>query len=285
MEHAYRRGRQNMRKNNGMQEAAAAMRGMSVPNSAITSLFGDMGMGGSADIDAAMQTRITMLNRQRPAAEREADRLSAGVRARTPEQLKSEMGARLGADFSSVRFHSDSSSVRRGDDIGARAWTQGNDVYFGEGGFDPAVAAHELVHTVQQGSVSGQVGVSAPAGEIQMMPNPLKWIKNKFGERKRRKEQEKAELKLSRNAKKPWEMSKKDFKDNHFNPGDVDEISDIQKEIDGAQTANEAYKAFLKYTGDDSGGMKKKVTDENGNVVQYEAWIPEGLDLNALKEN
>ncbi len=60
------------------------------------------------------------------------------------------------------------SAVRR---WGARAWTQGRDVHFGKGGFDLAVAAHELVHTVQQGAVHGNVSQSMPMGAVQMKPN------------------------------------------------------------------------------------------------------------------
>ena len=41
-------------------------------------------------------------------AEKEADRLSRGVTSKTPGDLMSEMGSRLGADFSDVQFHSDS---------------------------------------------------------------------------------------------------------------------------------------------------------------------------------
>ena len=46
--------------------------------------------------------------------------------------------------------------------MGVKAWAQGRDVYFGKGGFDPKVAVHELVHTVQQGSVKGTASVSMP---------------------------------------------------------------------------------------------------------------------------
>ena len=73
--------------------------------------------------------------------------------------------------FSGVRFHSDANSVNRSQLIGARAWAQGKDVYFGKGGFSPSVAAHELVHTVQQGAVSGNVSESMPMGAVQMIPN------------------------------------------------------------------------------------------------------------------
>ena len=101
-------------------------------------------------------------------AEAEADKLSAGVASSSPDMVRREMGDRLGADFSGVRFHNDSASISRSRSMGARAWTQGSDVYFGRGGFDPAVAAHELVHTVQQGAVRGNVSQSMPLGAVQM---------------------------------------------------------------------------------------------------------------------
>ena len=82
-----------------------------------------------------------------------------------------EMGSRLGADFSDVQFHSDSLSAERSRAMGARAWAQGSDVYFGKGGFDPKAAAHELVHTVQQGAVRGNVSESMPMGAVQMLPS------------------------------------------------------------------------------------------------------------------
>ncbi len=107
---------------------------------------------------------------QDKAAEQEADRLSQGITSATPDALREEMGGRLGADFSSIRFHSDSVSADRGSSMGARAWAQGSDVYFGRGGFSPSVAAHELVHTVQQGAVSGDVSRSMPLGTVQMLP-------------------------------------------------------------------------------------------------------------------
>ena len=104
-------------------------------------------------------------------AEYEAYRLSRGVSSTTPDELREEMGSRLGTDFSSVRFHSDAMSADRSQALGARAWTRGRDVYFGKGGFDPRIAAHELVHTVQQGAVHGNVSESMPMGAVQLWPN------------------------------------------------------------------------------------------------------------------
>lgn len=101
-------------------------------------------------------------------AEKEADQLSKGVTSSTPDDVMREMGSRLGADFSDVQFHSDSLSMNRSRAMGARAWAQGKDVYFGKGGFDPKIAAHELVHTVQQGAVQGETTQSAPYGAVQL---------------------------------------------------------------------------------------------------------------------
>lgn len=113
---------------------------------------------------------------ENPAAEREADRISSGIPASlTPDQLKSALSQRMGADFSGVRFHTGAQAEQSATAIGARAYAQGRDVYFGKGGFDSQIAAHELVHTVQQGSVSGEGTMSMPTGEIQMWP----WSKKK----------------------------------------------------------------------------------------------------------
>ena len=107
---------------------------------------------------------------EEPEAEKEADRLSRSITSQTPEDIMREMGSRLKADFSDVRFHTDPGSAEKSRQMGARAWAQGRDVYFGKGGFEPAAAAHELVHTVQQGAVDGNVSQSMPMGAVQLKP-------------------------------------------------------------------------------------------------------------------
>ena len=139
-----------------------------MPNSAIYSMLNN-------SYSAESGLSIASQGRQIPAAEYEADRLSDGVHSATPDQLKQEMGNRLNADFSGVQFHSDAASAARADDMGARAWTKGKDVYFNNDGFDSRIAAHELVHTVQQGLIPGQASQSVPAGTVQMWP----WGKKK----------------------------------------------------------------------------------------------------------
>ena len=119
-----------------------------------------------------MPNSMVMRIMEEPNAETEADLLSKGVSSTSPAMLRREMGERLGADFSQVHFHSDTNSIQRSEALGARAWTQGRDIYFGKGGFDPSVGAHELVHTIQQGAVRGNASVSMPVGAVQLKPKP-----------------------------------------------------------------------------------------------------------------
>jgi hypothetical protein len=92
--------------------------------------------------------------------------LTGDLRAR--DGVVAELGARMGADVSGVRFHTDGAAADRAKAEGARAFTVGNDVYFGAGYYDPGstagqkLIAHELAHTVQQ-SRSGEAGVARKA--------------------------------------------------------------------------------------------------------------------------
>lgn len=63
---------------------------------------------------------------------------------------------RLGDDFGDVRIHSDRGATAAARAIGARAFTVGNDVFFGRGQYTPGtregkeLLAHELAHVIQQ---------------------------------------------------------------------------------------------------------------------------------------
>ena len=71
--------------------------------------------------------------------------------------LKEEMEARLGADFSDVRVHTDDAARASAAGVGARAYTSGSHVVIGDGGADKHTLAHELTHVIQQrqGPVAG----------------------------------------------------------------------------------------------------------------------------------
>jgi hypothetical protein len=68
------------------------------------------------------------------------------------DEVRSFMEPRFGADFSQVRVHTDSQAVQMNKDLGAQAFTNGSDIYFGAGK-SPTISdltAHELTHVVQQ---------------------------------------------------------------------------------------------------------------------------------------
>lgn len=77
---------------------------------------------------------------------------------------QSNMESGFGVDFSNVKVHTDSSAVQMSRDLGAQAFTHGNDIYFNEGRYNPEsssgqhLLAHELTHTLQQGSSSAVQG-------------------------------------------------------------------------------------------------------------------------------
>ncbi|MCB0397537.1 MAG: DUF4157 domain-containing protein [Flavobacteriales bacterium] len=67
-----------------------------------------------------------------------------------------EMGSKMGADFSQVRIHNDQQAADMSQQLGARAFTVGTDIYFNQGQYSPSsnqgkhLLAHELTHTIQQ---------------------------------------------------------------------------------------------------------------------------------------
>ncbi|WP_371933657.1 eCIS core domain-containing protein [Streptomyces castrisilvae] len=71
--------------------------------------------------------------------------------------VRTEMEARLGADFSDVRLHTGPAAQRSAAEVGARAYTSGSHVVIGSGGADRHTLAHELTHVIQQrqGPVAG----------------------------------------------------------------------------------------------------------------------------------
>lgn len=70
--------------------------------------------------------------------------------------VRTEMESKFGSDFSNVNIHTNTNAVQMSQDLGAQAFTSGNDVYFNKGKYNPNtkegkhLLAHELTHTVQQ---------------------------------------------------------------------------------------------------------------------------------------
>src|SRR6478672_1260048 len=96
------------------------------------------------------------------------DVISSGGRPLEPD-VRTDMEARMGHDFSDVRVHDDSSATQSAQAVNAHAYTVGSNIVFQRDQYDPSSAAgkttlaHELTHVVQQRS--GPVdGTSAPGG-------------------------------------------------------------------------------------------------------------------------
>ncbi len=74
-----------------------------------------------------------------------------------PNETRDFMGSRFGADFSGVKIHTGSNAVQMNQEVGAKAFAHGQDIYFNEGQYKPSsregkhLLAHELTHTMQQG--------------------------------------------------------------------------------------------------------------------------------------
>ncbi len=81
------------------------------------------------------------------------------------DPVRAVVEPRLQYDFSKVRIHTDSEAARMNKTLGARAFTHGDDIYFGKGQYQPqsteglGLIAHEMTHVVQQsqGPVSNSV--------------------------------------------------------------------------------------------------------------------------------
>ncbi len=76
--------------------------------------------------------------------------------------VRSSMEQGFGADFSGVRVHTGGEADALNRSLNARAFTTGNDIFFGKGQYNPGssggqeLIAHELTHTVQQNAAGVQ---------------------------------------------------------------------------------------------------------------------------------
>ncbi|MEH2067455.1 MAG: DUF4157 domain-containing protein [Nostoc sp.] len=93
------------------------------------------------------------------------------------DNIRAPMEQAFGADFSGVKVHTDSESNQLNRSIQARAFTTGQDVFFGQGEYNPEsrsgqeLLAHELTHVVQQ---NGQTVQRSPLPSQQLpqhLPN------------------------------------------------------------------------------------------------------------------
>ena len=85
-----------------------------------------------------------------------------------PSDVRAFMEPRFGADFSTIRVHTDSEAVQMCKEIGAKAFAVGSHIYYGAG-YSPGkneLTAHELTHTIQQG------GAKRLNKQVRQLPEP-----------------------------------------------------------------------------------------------------------------
>ncbi|WP_437656667.1 eCIS core domain-containing protein [Sorangium sp. So ce1182] len=93
---------------------------------------------------------------------------SLGAGQPLPASVRQGMEAGFGADFSSVRLHTDAPAGRLAADLSAHAFAVGDHVAFAPGVYAPGtlvgdlVLAHELAHTLQQSGRAGALRGHAP---------------------------------------------------------------------------------------------------------------------------
>lgn len=76
--------------------------------------------------------------------------------------VRRQLEPRFGRDLSGVRIHDGAAAAKLSHDVHARAFTIGQDIFFGAGQYQPAssdgraLLAHEVTHTIQQGGGSAR---------------------------------------------------------------------------------------------------------------------------------
>jgi hypothetical protein len=129
--------------------------------------------GDVLDVDAVLRLQRTVGNEAVTSLLEEErspvhDVITSGGRPLEVD-VRADMEARLGQDFSDVRVHDDSAAAASASAVNAHAYTVGSNVVFQRDRYDPSTQegkttlAHELTHVVQQRS--GTVdGTPAPGG-------------------------------------------------------------------------------------------------------------------------
>jgi hypothetical protein len=100
------------------------------------------------------------LNGTEPATNHELDTYVGSLNSSgqtIPQNNRQFFESRFGQDFSNVKIHTDSAAATSAASIQALAYTNGNNIVFGQGQYQPntengkRLIAHELTHVVQQG--------------------------------------------------------------------------------------------------------------------------------------
>ncbi len=103
-----------------------------------------------------------------------------------PEETRTPMESTFDADFSKVRVHTGRESTQMNKELGAHAFTHGNDIYFNEGKYNPGsnsgkqLLAHELTHTIQQGAAPIKAKSERLSNVAQPFIQKKGWLQKKI---------------------------------------------------------------------------------------------------------
>ena len=133
-------------------------------------------------------------NRKEPSDDFERNLVSTKGSGRPlPKGIREEMEQRFGRSFKNIRIHTDGMSAQLCSEIGAKAFANGNHIYFNSGQFDPdtttgkKLLAHELTHTIQQGASGKKDEVQRKEEPEPLHIDPEKAKKHIKDEKKKKK--------------------------------------------------------------------------------------------------
>ena len=95
------------------------------------------------------------------------------------DEVRTFFEPRVQRDFSKVRVHTNTEAGQMNQELGARAFTYGRDIYFGAGQYNPhsiankRLMAHELVHVAQQGAASRRPSNGPRGALVQRSVEPV----------------------------------------------------------------------------------------------------------------
>jgi hypothetical protein len=134
----------------------------------------------SVERDGSKMLRVSRLDKSASRTEQtiplsleERIRQGKGQGDALPPSVQATMGGQLGHDFRDVRVKTDVEASELTQSLGAKAFTNGSDIWLGQGESvnDVKLMAHELTHVVQQGAAPRLVSKAsildrAPASEV-----------------------------------------------------------------------------------------------------------------------
>src|SRR6187551_2482219 len=102
------------------------------------------------------------------------------------DSTKSEMESKMVADFGDVKIHTGNEAKTMNESVNAKAFTHGQDIYFGGGNFNTEsndgkeLLAHELVHTVQNKNSISTKTIYRAASLKSPFQDAITWNQNHF---------------------------------------------------------------------------------------------------------